>query len=161
MPFPFSVSVTVTAGGVGPDDVPRFAQWLESELRRSHAIDASVANGSVRFRSWLAIGGPLAGIGGGVVDLKETGASGKVRVTLSLAPLALIIAVLAGLAVWSQRAGGSPAEDVGVWAVLFAIAFLPWYLVLPERFGRFLEGSVARYYQSPLARSGGAPPRGG
>jgi hypothetical protein len=160
MPFPYSVSTTVAAGGVGPGDIDGFAQWLESELRRSHATHIRIGRDSVRFRSWTTIGGPLRGIGGGVIDLSETGASGKVRVTLSFIPLAVIVAVGAALAVLSQRASESVADDVGAWAVLSGIAFLPWYLILPERFGRFLEESIKRYYQSPLARTDPAP-RGG
>ena len=160
MPFPFSVSDTIPAGGVGPDDIDRFAGWLEAELRRSRATDSTFVDGAVRFRSWLTVGGPLRGIGGGVIDLSETGASGKVRVTLSFIPLAIIAAVIAALAVLSQHPAQSVTEAVGAWAVLFVILFVPWYLILPERFSRFLEESIKRYYQSPLARTGPAP-RGG
>ncbi len=160
MPFPFSVSDTITAGGVGPDDIGRFADWLEADLRRSRALDTKFVDASVRFSSWLTIGGPLAGIGGGVIDLSETGASGKVRVTLSFIPLAITAAALAALAVLSQHPAQSVTEAVGAWAILFGILFVPWYLILPERFSRFLEESIKRYYQSPLARTDSAP-RGG
>jgi hypothetical protein len=162
MPFPYSVTQTIVAGGVRLEDVGRFATWLADELRRSRAAQVSVDRDIVRFRSWLTLGGPLSGIGGGVIDLNETGASGAVRVTLSFIPLAAIIAVGAAAAVLSQRSGQSLGDAVMVWAVLFVVAFVPWYLVLPERFGRFLEESIKRYYQSPLANTdpGPGPPKG-
>src|SRR5215472_1707177 len=133
MPFPFSVSHTVVAGGVRPDDVHKFATWLQDELRRSQAMDASCMDGCVQFRSWVTIGGPLWGIGGGVIDLNETGASGRIRVTLSFVPLSVTIAVGAALAVASVSSRQSLTEAVVVWVVLFVVAFVPWYLVLPER----------------------------
>ena len=157
MPFPFSVSETLSAGGVGADHVPMFARWLEAELRRSHATSVEIGRDSVRFRSWLTIGGPLSGIGGGVIDLSETGASGKVRVRLSFIPLATVIAVGVALAVLTQHPRQSVSDAVVVWGVLSVVAFAPWYLVLPERFGRFLEESIKRYYQSPLARTDHSP----
>jgi hypothetical protein len=160
MPFPFSVSATITAGGVGPDDIERFAEWLEAELRRSGAMDTAFVDASVRFRSWVTISRPLRGIGGGVIDLRETGASGKVRVTLSFIPLALIAAAVAALAVLSQRPTQSVTDAVGAWAALFAILFVPWYLILPERFSQFLEQSIKRYYQSPLGGGDPASRRG-
>jgi hypothetical protein len=160
MPFPFSVSQTVAAGGIDPDHVPMFARWLEGELHRSHATNVEMGRDSVRFRSWVTIGGPLSGIGGGVIDLSETGARGKVHVRLSFIPLATFIAAGVALAVLTQHPRQSVAEAVVVWGVLSVVAFVPWYLVLPERFGRFLEESIKRYYQSPLARTDPAP-RGG
>jgi hypothetical protein len=156
MPFPLSVSETVTAGGIDPDHVPMFARWLEGELRRSHATHVEIGRDSVRFRSWVTIGGPLSGIGGGVIDLSETGASGKVCVRLSFIPLATVIAAGVALAVLTQHPRQSVADAVVAWAVLFVVAFVPWYLILPERFGRFLEESIKRYYQSPLARTNAA-----
>jgi hypothetical protein len=159
MPFPFTVSESITAGGVGPEDVPKLAEWLDGELRRAHATDTSFAHGRLRFKSLMTIGGPLRGIGGGVIDFREAGSSGKIRVRLSFVPLAIVIAAGVTLAVASTHARESWVETVGAWAGLFGLIFVPSYLILPERFCGFLEQCIKRYYQSPQARRDPTPPQ--
>jgi hypothetical protein len=154
MPFPVSASETIIAGGIGPQDVARCARWLEADLRRSRATKVTIGTSVVRFSSVFALGGPLSGIGSGVIDLREAGESGKIRVTLSFVPLALVTVALATVGVVSGGPSQSPGEGVMLWLALFLLMFGPCYLLLPARFGHFVEGSIKRYYASAVAADG-------
>jgi hypothetical protein len=148
MPFPISTSEIVIAGGVGPSDVESCARWLAADLRRNRATGVSIGDHVVRFRSLLAFRGPLMGIGGGAIDLREAGESGKIRVSLSFAPLAALAAAFVTVSVASEYASETFAEGVVLWAATFLLLFGPCYLLLPARFSQFLESSIKRYYES-------------
>ena len=148
MPFPLSTSELVIAGGVGPGDVESCARWLEADLRRNRATGTSITDHVVRFRSVLAFRGPLLGLGGGVIDLREAGESGKIRVSLSFVPLAALIAAFVTVSVASEYASETFAEGAMLWAATFLLLFGPCYLLLPARFTEFLESSIKRYYES-------------
>jgi hypothetical protein len=148
MPFPISASETVIAGGLGPSDVTSCARWLEADLRRNRATSVSIGDRVVRFRSVLTLGGPLWGFGGGVLDLREAGETGKIRVNLSFVPLVIVVAGLVTVSVASTYTPQRLGEDIVLWFALFLLLFGPCYLLLPARFCQFVEESLKRYYDS-------------
>jgi len=100
--------------------------------------------------------GARTAVSGAGANAPERVAGQRVRVRLSLAPLALFVAAIVTLAAGRAHAREPWTETLSVWAALFGLAFVPWYLVLPVRFAGFREQCIKRYYQSPLARSGRA-----
>jgi len=154
MTFPFSNSGTVVAGGIRAQDISKFADHLCRELLRNQAGDVTHTETAVRFRSWVTIGGPLWGIGGGEVDFRESAASCQIRFTLSFVPLVGIAALVATAAALSVGGHQTFGESVGLWLVLSLLVIGPWYLVLPGRFARFLERCLRTYNESPAASEG-------
>lgn len=152
MPFPISTSEIVIAGGIAPRDIESCARWLEADLRRNGATGISIEDHVVRFRSALAFRGPLLGLGGGAIDLREAGESGKIRVRLSFVPLAALVVAFVTVSVASEYASETFAEGVMLWAATFLLLFGPCYLLLPARFSEFLESSIKRYYASGAGR---------
>ena len=106
----------------------------------------------MRFRGVRALRGPLLGLGGGVIDLRDAGESGRIRVTLSFVPLAVLIAAFVTVSVASEYASETLAEGVMLWVATFLLLFGPCYLLLPARFSQFLESSIKRYYASSAGR---------